>query len=556
MRCGVQCGPDSLRPTMSAPEDIPERTGEEGEGGLGDQSGAADVETPRSAVKRSLGDQSTAGDMGSSVSDLDDEGSGPADDVAIVDLAGRYEIQDTLGQGGMGEVVQAVDRRLDRTVAIKRLREELEGSRKAAERFLTEAKSIAALNHVNIVQIHDYGHAADGPFIVMEFVGGGSLSETLKQGALGLEEAIELGCQLCDALGVAHRQGIIHRDIKPANVLMTAEGVPKLSDFGLARQEGVDGAQTRAGAVMGTLDYMSPEQRADATQTDARSDLWSLAATLYQVVTGEVPHVMMMEQVPDRLRGVLEVAVKMSPEDRFQSAEEFRDALRGGADADVGIGWDLGEGECPSCGVKNESSRKFCRNCATSLEVECLSCRTGMAMWEDVCGGCGTRQSELVERRREAMQLQQEQAESHRKGSRYAEATAIAEALRDEPDPRLQQLQGWAEQFIEEVGQEEVRQRERTGELVEEAETQLGMTGQPELEIALDPLGQDAVVYDLVYAPLETDLLHRAGALHLTTVDGLGMLKAEDIGASHIFDMDIVTSLQTVLVDDRRFIVE
>ena len=440
---------------------------------LGDGATGSDVGSPGTSSAQSLGDRSTAGDIGSSVSDLDEVVVGLEDDLEIVDLAARYEIRETLGRGGMGEVFLAIDGRLDRPVAIKRLREELGDSRKASQRFLTEAKSIAALNHFNIVQIHDYGRAADGPFIVMEYVGGGSLAERLKQGPLELEEAIKLGCQLCDALGAAHRQGIIHRDIKPANVLMTAEGMPKLTDFGLARQEGVDGGQTRAGAVMGTLDYMSPEQREDATQTDARSDLWSLAATLYQVVSGEVPRVIVMEQVPDRLRGVLEAALKMSPEDRFQSAEEFRDALRGAGVGGVGDVSDLGEGECPACGVKNESSRKYCRNCAISLEVECLSCRTSIAMWEDVCGGCGTRQSELVERRREAMQSQQEQAESDREGYRYSEAIAIAEAVRDEPDLRLQQLQSWAEPFIEEVGQEEEQQRERTGKLVEEARAHL-----------------------------------------------------------------------------------
>jgi serine/threonine protein kinase len=208
---------------------------------LGEQATGADLESAASQGPRSLGDQSTAGDIGSSVSDLDDLGIGLDDDLEIVDLEARYEIQDTLGRGGMGEVFRAADRRLGRDVAIKRLKAELAASRKAAERFLTEAKSIAALNHFNIVQIFDYGRASDGPFIVMEYVGGGSLAETLAEGRLEQSTAVELIDQLCQALTVTHAQGVIHRDIKPANVLMTGDGVPKLTDFGLARQESVDG---------------------------------------------------------------------------------------------------------------------------------------------------------------------------------------------------------------------------------------------------------------------------------------------------------------------------
>jgi len=245
-----------------------------GEGVTGSDVGPAGDSSPQS-----LGDQSTAGDMGSSVSDLDDLGVGLDDDLEIVDLEARYEFEGELGRGGMGEVMLARDRRLKRQVAIKRLKEELGASRKAAQRFLTEAESIAALNHFNIVQIYDYGRAADGPFIVMEYVGGGSLAETLEVGALELERTIELGCQLCEAIGVAHQAGIIHRDIKPANVLMTAEGVPKLTDFGLARQETVvnGGPKVRRGSAQkcGTRVQEYPAFRRESRVS---FNLWSDAA--------------------------------------------------------------------------------------------------------------------------------------------------------------------------------------------------------------------------------------------------------------------------------------
>jgi serine/threonine protein kinase len=249
---------------------------------LGDQatfSGGKPV-----ARDQSLGDQMTFGG-GAVDGDLDDDG------MEVVDLSARYKIEKSLGKGGMGEVLLATDTRLERKVAIKRILGEAARSRTAINRFLTEAKSIAALNHPNIVQIYDYGRATDGPFLIMEFVDGESLLDRTRGGALPLEEAVELTCQLCDGLAIAHDSGIIHRDIKPANILMSRLGIPKLTDFGLAKAESADTGMTMAGAVLGTLDFMPPEQRRDAALTDARSDLWSLAASLYQLVTGKSPKI-------------------------------------------------------------------------------------------------------------------------------------------------------------------------------------------------------------------------------------------------------------------------
>ncbi len=209
---------------------------------LGDQAtfaGVRGVTNPKS-----LGDQATfAG--GSGDDDLLDDG------MEVVDLTSRYKIEKTLGTGGMGEVLLATDMRLDRKVAIKRILGDAARSRTAVSRFLTEAKSIAALNHPNIVQIYDYGRAADGPFLIMEFVDGNSLLDRCREGAIPLEEAIDLVCQLCDGLGRAHAAGIIHRDIKPANVLLTTDGIPKLTDFGLAKAESADTGMTIAGAILG-----------------------------------------------------------------------------------------------------------------------------------------------------------------------------------------------------------------------------------------------------------------------------------------------------------------
>ena len=142
-----------------------------------------------------------------------------------------------------------------------------------------------------------------------------------------LGEAIDLACQLCDGLGRAHDAGIIHRDIKPANILLTGDGVPKLTDFGLAKADSRDHTMTMAGAVLGTLDFMAPEQRQDASLVDPRSDLWSLAATLYQMVTGKSPKIIRFELLPPSLERALGQALEDSKDERFQNTKELRTAL-------------------------------------------------------------------------------------------------------------------------------------------------------------------------------------------------------------------------------------
>ena len=413
---------------------------------LGDQQTYEGGAQPADSSDRSLGDQSTFGGGGeSSLSDIGGL-TGDADlDMEIVDLS-RYEVQETLGKGGMGEVLLATDTRLNRKVAIKRMLGDAAKSQTAVKRFLTEAQSIAALNHFNIVQIHDYGRDKDGPFLIMEYVGGGSLLDKCREGALPLEEAVELTCQLCDGLSKAHDAGIIHRDIKPANILLTTDGLPKLTDFGLARQDTGDTGQTMAGAVLGTLDFMPPEQRRDATQTDNRSDLWSLAATLYQLVSGEPPRVIDLDEVPQEVRSCLAQALKQKQDDRYQTAREFKDALqattRTASQPIQEPAAELGAGECPKCHTRNESSRKFCSECAAALRVSCLKCESEIPVWDKVCGDCGTKQADLLDEHRSRMASDQSAAESLLKNCEYDRATELATALRDEPDLRLAAPEG------------------------------------------------------------------------------------------------------------------
>jgi len=432
---------------------------------LGDQNtfqGQA-KSSPQDLDTRSLGDQATFAGGG-------DQGTFEDDGMEIVDLEARYSIQKTLGMGGMGEVLLATDTRLNRQVAIKRILGDAARSKTAVSRFLTEAKSIAALNHPNIVQIYDYGRAKDGPFLIMEFVDGESLLDQCRNGALPLQEAVDLACQLCDGLTKAHNAGIIHRDIKPANILLTTDGTPKLTDFGLAKAETADTGMTMAGAVLGTLDFMPPEQRRDAALADARSDLWSLAATLYQMVTGESPRVIDLDLCPKELRAVLSQGLKTKKEDRYQNARDLREALRQSLTASASDTVEqLGAGECPSCHTKNESNRKFCRNCAQTLEVQCLACQSKIPIWDHVCGDCGAKQVEALEARRAAMESQKENAIALLESLDFTQAIALTRKLRDESDSRLQHLQGWCDGFLADIEKRQTRELEHLKQLRAEA---------------------------------------------------------------------------------------
>jgi serine/threonine protein kinase len=449
---------------MSDPAERPPKS-------LGNQATGADLDSAAVDAVRSIGEQSTAGDIGSSVSDLKDVlpgFDGETDDV--VDLEARYEFRGELGRGGMGEVLLALDRRLNRQVAIKRLKEDLETSRRAAQRFLVEAQSIAALNHFNIVQIFDYGRAIDGPFIVMEYVSGGTLADRLAAEPIEQSVAVDLVDQLCQALTVTHAQGVIHRDIKPSNVLMTTDGVPKLTDFGLARQESSDEGQTREGTLLGTLDYMPPEQRKDATSADVRSDLWSLGATFYQMVTGNSPRVIVLEEVPAALRTVLGTVLKLDPGDRYQTAEEFRSGLQlaqAGAPSKGATG--LSNGECAHCGHISREDQKFCQECGGALEVDCLGCQQPIEVWRAFCSRCGADISEILKNERTTLEQHKRTIEDLRQGFRFADAITALEPLQVARHPLLHPFSEWATRKTEQIGQELTKWEAERNTLLETA---------------------------------------------------------------------------------------
>jgi serine/threonine protein kinase len=214
-------------------------------------------------------------------------------------LVGNYEILDRLGAGGMGTVFKARHRRMKRIVALKVLARNLSSDETFVKRFQREVETIAQLSHPNIVMAYDADEDAVGHFLVMEYVSGADLASLVhKQGTFDVVSAVNCILQAARGLEYAHRQGIIHRDIKPANLLRDVNGVVKVTDLGLARinnantalgAETTDSSLTKAGGIMGTTDYMPPEQAVDATSIDHRADIYSLGATLYFLLFGSGP---------------------------------------------------------------------------------------------------------------------------------------------------------------------------------------------------------------------------------------------------------------------------
>ncbi|MGA2037360.1 MAG: Stk1 family PASTA domain-containing Ser/Thr kinase, partial [Acidimicrobiales bacterium] len=264
-------------------------------------------------------------------------------------LSGRYELSHLVARGGMAEVYRARDRMLDRPVALKILFPELSVDRSFVERFRREAQAAANLSHPSIVPVFDWGEDGGTYFIVMEFVDGRSLSSILRgAGPLHPDRAAEIASDVAGALAYAHRHGVIHRDVKPGNVLITDEGVVKVTDFGIARALNTEESLTQTGAVMGTATYFSPEQ-AEGMGVDARSDIYSLGVVLFEMVTGRPPflgetpvavaskHV--REQpptpreinpaVPPDLEAIILKCMAKSPEHRYPTGDDLSvDLLR------------------------------------------------------------------------------------------------------------------------------------------------------------------------------------------------------------------------------------
>jgi serine/threonine-protein kinase len=268
---------------------------------------------------------------------------------------GPYQVGEPLGSGGMGEVYRARDTKLGRDVAIKTLPSTFAGDKERLARFEREAKLLAALNHAHIATVHALDEHDGTLYVAMELVEGQTLEEKLKSGALQVEDALRLALQIAEALEAAHGKGVIHRDLKPANVMVTANDVVKVLDFGLAKafmgdpnvaspahSPALSLAMTQQGLVLGTAGYMAPEQ-ASAQATDQRADIWAFGVVLYEMLTGmpmftgeSVPHILadVLRTEPDwsrlpkslhpRVRLMLERCLEKKPRNRYHSIAEAR----------------------------------------------------------------------------------------------------------------------------------------------------------------------------------------------------------------------------------------
>ena len=260
---------------------------------------------------------------------------------------GDYEVLGVLGSGGMGKVFKVRNVISDRVEAMKVLLPDLAGQQELADRFLREIKLLASLDHPNIAELRTALTLSNRLVMVMEYVEGTTLSARLEQGPIPASEAVGYIKQVLSALAYAHGRNVIHRDIKPANMMLTPSGTVKLMDFGIARASG-DQSMTVTGTTVGSLYYMSPEQVKGST-VDARSDLYSLGVSLYEMVTGQCPfkansdYSIMTAQLqerpkppselqpglPPQLNGIILHAMAKEPADRFQNANEFGQALEG-----------------------------------------------------------------------------------------------------------------------------------------------------------------------------------------------------------------------------------
>ncbi|MEX2646848.1 MAG: protein kinase [Gaiellaceae bacterium] len=258
-------------------------------------------------------------------------------------IAGRYMLEELCGSGGMSSVYRAHDRLLERDVAIKILHSSYLEDGDAVERFRREARSVAQLSHPNVVTIIDRGEEDGHQFIVFEYVPGKTLKDYLaRRGPLPPGEALSLAIEVGKGLAYAHRQGIVHRDVKPQNVILNGDGLPKVTDFGIARSVDVEKGVTQTGTVLGTSDYIAPEQ-ASGGPAVPESDVYGLGCVLFELLTGSTPYsggsfvdVAMQHihsptpsvrerrpDVPARVAGAVERAMAKDPADRFGSMDEF-----------------------------------------------------------------------------------------------------------------------------------------------------------------------------------------------------------------------------------------
>jgi serine/threonine protein kinase len=403
-------------------------------------------------------------------------------------LFSQYAVVSRIGDGGMGVVYLARDRRLGRFVAIKRLNRQAQGIPSLRQRFLLEARAVAALNHIHIVHVYALGEDADGPYIVMEYVAGPdglpphapdevtdgsprlpSLPLTLDQhitrnGQLTVADAVNLLVKIGRTVSYAHDNGVIHRDLKPSNILLDTSGEPKIVDFGLARlMRAEENKLTVPGEKLLSMGYGSPEQEQDASLSDERSDVYGLGAILYFTITGQNPRYFREQDIPLVLREVLIKALATDREQRWPSAAAFTEALRAVQNKtrietpSVKTTW-----RCKWCDTVNPLTIRYCAECGWDGGESCTECGADSFVGVQYCGTCGA-DSRAYESVKHLLERMQAAVDRHQ----YERAVAFAgRAQVFEPaGPSGRQLVK-AIRDLREKSERAIAQRERLKELI------------------------------------------------------------------------------------------
>jgi tetratricopeptide (TPR) repeat protein/class 3 adenylate cyclase len=340
---------------------------------------------------------------------------GPELEKVIGSSISHYHVADSLGAGGMGQVFLARDTKLGRRVALKLLPRQFTKDKNRIRRFQQEACAASALNHPNILTVFEIGQEEDLHFIVTEYVEGETLRQRVKPGGSDLLEVLEAGVQIADALATAHGAGIIHRDVKPDNIMLRPDGLVKVLDFGIAKlsqaartttdsnPQSDTSIRTETGVVVGTVQYMSPEQLR-GIQVDLRTDVFSLGVVLYELVAGVRPFtgesttdviVSILEKeppplsAPRELEQILNKALQKDRERRYSTATEFGKDLKA-------LIQKLKTGRhhpvrCPACQSENPAMSAYCSGCGNALRKECPGCGQEVLVTDQFCGACGHR---------------------------------------------------------------------------------------------------------------------------------------------------------------------
>ena len=324
--------------------------------------------------------------------------------TATAPLASHYAILEKIGEGGMGVVYLGKDRKLGRHVAIKRLSRSAMANAALKDRFLREARAIAALNHIHIVHVYALGEDEDGPYIVMEYIAGPpdaspnkvppapfSLADRVnRHGPLLVNDAIDMIMKIGRAIEFAHECKVIHRDLKPSNILLDETGEPKIVDFGLARIAGEDESLTVTGEKMLSLGYGAPEQEQDASQVDHRADIYGLGAILYFSLTGKNPRYFRENDIPESLRAPVVRALETDRDKRWPTVREFLGALMMVKEpSKIELPTVKNTWRCKWCDTVNPVAIQFCGRCGWDGGEFCPECGAETRVGIQFCGNCG-----------------------------------------------------------------------------------------------------------------------------------------------------------------------